>query len=213
MSEECVKTNEEAKDTLNDDESTNPEDDVEDTDFDATGVDEGLLATHLQREQERTEELTDQLQRSQAELINYRKRMEKEHDLTRVRAVENTLRKLLPVVDDFHRALKTLPADVEGNSWAQGFRMIENNLWKAFESEGITTMDSVGKPFDPARHEAVVFDENTTGEHMVVEEFQRGYLIGDRVLRPAMVKVGSIATDGADDESVDEHVIDIDSNR
>lgn len=203
-----MKANEEAKNTLNHDESSNPGNGAE-IDFDAPGVEEGVLAALLERERERTEELTDQLQRERAELINYRRRKEQEQDLIRARAMENTLRKLLPVVDDFHRALKTLPADVEGNSWAQGFRMIENNLWKTFESEGITAMDSIGKPFDPARHEAVVFDENTTGEHMVVEEFQRGYLIRDRVLRPAMVRVGSFATDGAQDEQP----IDTDSNR
>jgi molecular chaperone GrpE len=200
MSEEFVKFNEEAKNTLDEDETLVPEGTEGDTDLNATDIESGVLVKLLERERERTDDLTDQLQRSRAELINYSRRMEQEQSRAKARAVENTLRKLLPVADDFHRALKTLPADVEGNSWAQGFRMIESNLWKTFESEGVTVMDSVGKPFDPARHEAVVFDENTTGEHMVVEEFQRGYLIQDRVLRPAMVKVGSIATDGADDE-------------
>lgn len=203
MSEEFVKANEEAKNTLDDVELESPETGVE------TEIEEGVLVTLLERERERSDKLADDLLRSQAELQNYRRRMEQKQDEVRARAVENTLRKLLPVADDFHRALKTLPADVDGNSWAQGFRMIENNLWKAFESEGVTIMDSVGKPFDPARHEAVVFDENTTGEHMVVEEFQRGYLIQERVLRPAMVKVGSIATDGGEDE---QH-IDTESNR
>jgi molecular chaperone GrpE len=194
MSEEFVKANEEAKNTLDDVEIENPETGVE------TEIEEGVLVTLLERERERSEKLADDLLRSQAELQNYRRRMEQKQDDVRARAVETTLRKLLPVADDFHRALKTLPTEVDGNSWAQGFRLIESNLWKTFESEGVTAMDSVGKPFDPARHEAVVFDETTTGNHMVVEEFQRGYLIQDRVLRPAMVKVGSIASDGVDKE-------------
>lgn len=202
MSEEFVKANEEAKNTLDDVEIENPETGVE------TEIEEGVLVTLLERERERSEKLADDLLRSQAELQNYRRRMEQKQDEVRARAVETTLRKLLPVADDFHRALKTLPTEVDGNSWAQGFRLIESNLWKSFESEGVTAMDSVGKPFDPARHEAVVFDESTTGDHMVVEEFQRGYLIQDRVLRPAMVKVGSIASDGVDEE---QH-IDTDSN-
>ncbi|CAN5773783.1 hypothetical protein BH20CHL1_BH20CHL1_00060 [soil metagenome] len=197
-----MKANEEAKNTLDDVEIENPETGVE------TEIEEGVLVTLLERERERSEKLADDLLRSQAELQNYRRRMEQKQDEVRARAVETTLRKLLPVADDFHRALKTLPTEVDGNSWAQGFRLIESNLWKTFESEGVTAMDSVGKPFDPARHEAVVFDENTTGDHMVVEEFQRGYLIQDRVLRPAMVKVGSIASDGVDEE---QH-IDTDSN-
>ncbi|CAN5302713.1 hypothetical protein BH23CHL1_BH23CHL1_05490 [soil metagenome] len=197
-----MKANEEAKNTLDDVEIENPETGVE------TEIEEGVLVTLLERERERSEKLADDLLRSQAELQNYRRRMEQKQDEVRARAVETTLRKLLPVADDFHRALKTLPTEVDGNSWAQGFRLIESNLWKSFESEGVTAMDSVGKPFDPARHEAVVFDESTTGDHMVVEEFQRGYLIQDRVLRPAMVKVGSIASDGVDEE---QH-IDTDSN-
>lgn len=195
-----MKANEETKNRLNENEDPEFENVEDNVEMDAPDIEEGVLVTLLGRERERTEELTDQLLRSQAELQNYRRRKEQEQDQVRVRAVENTLRKLLPVADDFHRALKTLPAEIEGNSWAQGFRMIETNLWKTLESEGVTIMDSVGKPFDPALHEAVMFDENTAGAHMVVEEFQRGYFIQDRVLRPAMVKVGALATDGSGDD-------------
>lgn len=161
---------------------------------------EADLETLLDQERNRVEELTDQLQRERAELINYRRRKEQEQELLRVRAIESALVKILPVADDFHRAIKTLPAEAEGNGWAEGFKLIESNLRRALEAQGVTAMESVGKPFDPTRHEAVMFDENTSGEHMVVEEFQRGYLINDKVLRPAMVKVGSIATDNGPEE-------------
>jgi molecular chaperone GrpE len=154
----------------------------------------------LLNERARVDELTDQLQRERAELINYRRRKEHEQEANRIRAIETALGKILPVADDFHRAIKTLPAEVEGNGWAEGFKLIEANLRRALEAQGVTPMESVGRPFDPTRHEAVMFDENTAGEHMVVEEFQRGYLINDKVLRAAMVKVGSIATDGSDEE-------------
>lgn len=159
------------------------------------------LAALLASERAKTDELTDQLQRERADLINYRRRKEQEQELVRQRAMESTLSRLLPIADDFHRAIKTLPAEAEGNGWAEGFRLIESNLRRALEVQGVTPMESVGKPFDPARHEAVMFDENTSGEHMVVEEFQRGYLINDRVLRPAMVRVGSIVSDSGDGEN------------
>lgn len=153
------------------------------------------LETLLEREQERVAELTDQLQRERAELINYRRRKEQEQEALKHRAIESALSKMLPVADDFHRAIMTLSPETDGNTWVDGFKLIEANFQRALESQGVTVMESVGKPFDPTRHEAVMFDEDTVGEHMVVEEFQRGYLIHDRVLRPAMVKVGSIATD------------------
>jgi molecular chaperone GrpE len=159
----------------------------------------------LINERAKVDDLTDQLQRERAELINYRRRKEQEQESNRIRAIESALVRILPVADDFHRAIKTLPAEVEGNGWAEGFKLIETNLRRALEAQGVTPMESVGKPFDPTRHEAVMFDEDTTGEHMVVEEFQRGYMINDRVLRPAMVKVGSIATDGPRDEQLFEN--------
>ncbi len=155
----------------------------------------------LEREQARVEELTDQLQRERAELINYRRRKEQEQEAIKNRAVESTLQRLLPVADDFHRAIQALPEETEGNTWVDGFKLIEANFRKALESLGVTPMEAVGTPFDPNLHEAVMFDEGTVGEHMVVAEFQRGYMIHDRVLRPAMVRVGSLESADADDQN------------
>lgn len=193
--------NEEVKHTVAENEEPEQDDPQvagDDLGFTGASIGEDDIATLLEREQMRVDELTDQLQRERADLINYRRRKEQEQDGIRTRAIEDTLRKLLPVLDDFHRAVKSLPSESAGDSWAEGFRLIENNLLRALESEGVKPMESVGHPFDPARHEAVMFDENTDGEYMVVEEFQRGYLIDDRVLRPAMVKVGSIDTEQPD---------------
>jgi molecular chaperone GrpE len=175
---------------------------AEDLSFLTDEADEDLEML-LRNERAKVDDLTDRLQRERAELINYRRRKERDQESARIRAIESALEKILPIADDFHRAIKTLPAEVEGNGWAEGFKLIEANLRRALESQGVTPMESVGKPFDPTRHDAVMFDENTTGEHMVVEEFQRGYLINDKVLRPAMVKVGSIATDGSDEAQQD----------
>jgi len=139
-------------------------------------------------------ELLDRLQRSQAEFANYRRRIEGERELTRIRATEDLVRKLLPVADDFDRALRSVPEDIADNPWIEGIRLVERKLWKVLEGEGISLMESVGQPFDPSLHEAVMVDEGDGEADTVVEEFQRGYLVHETVLRPAMVKVGSAAS-------------------
>lgn len=136
-------------------------------------------------------EMLDRLQRSQAEFANYRRRIEQERELMRVRATEDLIRKLLPVADDFDRALRSVPDEIAGNPWIEGMRLVERKLWRVLEGEGISVMESVGEPFDPALHEAVMVDEGDGTADTVIEEFQRGYLVNDTVLRPAMVKVGS----------------------
>jgi len=144
-------------------------------------------------EQARAEaaELLDTLQRSRAEFANYRRRVEQERELARLRATEDIVRKLLPVADDFERALKSVPEEIAADSWFEGIRLVERKLWHVLSSEGVAPMESVGQPFDPSRHDAVMVDEGAERADTVVEEFQRGYLVNDAVLRPAMVKVGS----------------------
>jgi len=136
-------------------------------------------------------EMLDRLQRSQAEFANFRRRIDQERDLQRARATENLIRKLLPVADDFDRALRVVPAGIESDPWFEGIRLVERKLWNVLEAEGISLMESVGQPFDPSRHEAIMVDEDAGVADTVVEEFQRGYFVHDSVLRPAMVKVGS----------------------
>lgn len=137
-------------------------------------------------------EMLDSLQRSRAEFANYRRRIEQEREQLRVRAAESIVRKLLPVADDFERALRAVPEEVAATSWFEGIRLVERKLWGVLEAEGVTPMESVGQPFDPSRHEAVMVDEAVSNADTVVEEYQRGYLVNDTVLRPAMVKVGAL---------------------
>ncbi len=139
-------------------------------------------------------DMLDRLQRSHAEFANFRRRIEQERETQRSRATEDLVRKLLPVADDFDRALRSVPAEVDGNPWIEGMRLVERKLWRVLEGEGISVMESVGQPFDPSRHEAVMVDEGDGNADTVVEEFQRGYLVNDSVIRPAMVKVGSVET-------------------
>jgi molecular chaperone GrpE len=136
-------------------------------------------------------DMLDQLQRARAEFANFRRRQEQEHELLRQRAGERIIRKLLPVADDFDRALRSVPDEIAAHPWVEGIRLVERKLWQVLESEGVSVMESVGQPFDPSRHEAVMVDENAGAADTVVDEFQRGYFVHDSVLRPAMVKVGA----------------------
>lgn len=137
-------------------------------------------------------EMLDSLQRSRAEFANYRRRIEQEREQLRVRAAESIVRKLLPVADDFERALRSVPEEVAATPWFDGIRLVERKLWGVLEAEGVAPMESVGQPFDPSRHEAVMVDEGVANANTVIEEYQRGYLVNDSVLRPAMVKVGAL---------------------
>lgn len=139
-------------------------------------------------------DMLDRLQRSHAEFANFRRRIEQDRELQRSRATEDLVRKLLPVADDFDRALRAVPAEIDGNPWIEGMRLVERKLWRILEAEGISVMESIGQPFDPSRHEAVMVDDGDGVADTVVEEFQRGYVVNDTVLRPAMVKVGSAET-------------------
>jgi molecular chaperone GrpE len=147
------------------------------------------MIDELELERARAAEYLEQAQRTRAEMINYRRRMEQEMDQVRRHAGERVIARLLPVVDDFHRALGAVPEDERDNAWIQGLILIERKLWSVLESEGVQPIEAVGKPFDPSVHEAVTVDGDG-GAEVVVEEFQRGYTLHDRIIRPAMVKVG-----------------------
>ena len=136
-------------------------------------------------------QLLDTLQRSRAEFANYRRRIEQERELSRQRAAADIVRKLLPLAADFERALKSVPEVIAADPWFEGIQLVERKLWNLLGGEGVEPMESIGHPFDPARHDAIMVDEGAEQADTVVEEFQRGYLVRDSVLRPAMVKVGA----------------------
>jgi molecular chaperone GrpE len=146
------------------------------------------LTDELEKERARSAEYLDQAQRTRAELINYRRRTEQEIQVARRFAAEHLIGRILPVIDDFHRAIDAVPDADKDNPWVQGVLLIERKMWSVLESEGVQPIAAVGKPFDPSVHEAVSVDSD--GGDTVVEEFQRGYKLHDRVIRPAMVKVG-----------------------
>jgi molecular chaperone GrpE len=129
--------------------------------------------------------------RARADLENYRKRAQREkEDLSRF-ANENLLREILPVADNLERALEhARQGDSDSGSLLQGVEMTLGQLQRVIEKFGAIPVRSVGEPFDPARHEAL--GQVESAEHppnTVVQELQRGYLLNDRLLRPAMVMV------------------------
>lgn len=138
------------------------------------------------------EELNDRIKRNMAEFDNFRKRTEKEKSAMFDLGAKNILEKILPTVDNFERALKSVPEDKECEAFAQGMDMIYKQLLKNLEEVKVVAIDCVGKQFDPNLHNAVmhVEDENV-GENTVVEEFQKGYTFKDSVLRHSVVKVAN----------------------
>lgn len=155
----------------------------------------------LKRLQSVLAEAQDALARRQADFENYRKRIERERQELHNRVVADVARKLLPVVDNLTRALeaersKEASESEEFRHFLHGVQLIGKQLNDVLDSFGIETIPSVGERFDPHVHEAVVSEPSDKYEpDTVIEEMSRGYRIGDRLLRPAMVKVAARPND------------------
>ncbi len=154
------------------------------------GGDSANLSQLLEQERAKSAEYLDNWRRAAADLSNYRKRMERETtELTRA-ANGDLIRRLLPVLDDFDRALQTVPVDLRDLPWVDGILLISRKMRATLESEGLKPIEALGKPFDPHLHEAVVHEETDKYEDgVVIGELQKGYTLNDRVLRPTLVKV------------------------
>lgn len=138
-------------------------------------------------ERERDEHL-DTLRRLAAEFDNYKKRVAREHEELRGRAAERLLHDLLPVLDDLERALAAFETS-EKEAIADGVALVHRALWTLLEREGVAELDPSGEAFDPHRHEALLSQPSDQPEGTVIEVIQKGFLLGDRVLRPARVVV------------------------
>lgn len=136
------------------------------------------------------EDLRNTLLRTQADFVNYRKRVEQERDDLRRMAAAEVIGALLPVLDDMDMALANASPDAARSPWVEGMRLVQRKLQGVLESAGLRPIDAEGKPFDPWEQEAVLYDE--TGEHAegtVVHVVRLGYKLHGRVLRPAQVVV------------------------
>ncbi len=129
-------------------------------------------------------------QRAAADFANFKRRTEQEREATLGLANEVLLLKVLALADDFDRAIGAMPPELVRLGWIEGIVAIDRKLRQLLESEGVTPIEAMGKPFDPREHEAVMHEETTDApDETVVSELQRGYRIRDRVLRPALVSV------------------------
>jgi molecular chaperone GrpE len=157
-----------------------------------TRVAEPDLTQELEQSKAKAAEYLDGWQRARAELSNFKRRSDAERATLTSTANARLLTRLLPVLDDFERAFETLPADLRNLTWIQGIGHIYRKLQMVVESEGATPIDAVGKPFDPKVHDAILQKESHEyAEGTVCAELQRGYMLGDRVLRPTLVEVSS----------------------
>lgn len=151
-----------------------------------------VLKSQLEEERRRAEELYQRLLRSQADFENYRKRVLREKEELAKYGIKPLLEKLLPVVDNLERAIQS--AKGEGGdleTFISGIEMVHRQMLEAMKSEGAHPLETVGKPFDPFYHQAIAQEESDGEKGIVLEEYQKGYMLKDKLIRPAMVKVSS----------------------
>jgi len=150
------------------------------------------LRQELEETREKQAEYLDGWQRARAELANARKRFQREQSQAYTNARADLLCRLLPVVDDFGRAFDNIPGDVADQGWLDGIRLIRQKFQSLLQQEGVVPIEARGQEFDPFAHQAVTHEpSDDVPEGHVIDEMQTGYRMGDRVLRPSMVRVSS----------------------
>jgi molecular chaperone GrpE len=159
--------------------------------FDLIPVDEYEdLRQELEESQSKAQEYLDGWQRARADFANYKKRVEREQAQAHQNAAANIFRRFLDALDDLDRALMNRPQDGDGAAWAAGIELVYRKFFSILESEGVVLMQAEGESFDPNLHEALTQEENDQYESgQIIAVVKNGYLMGDRVLRPALVRV------------------------
>ena len=148
-----------------------------------------VFKSKLAEKDKEIQEYINQLQRLQADFINFKKRTEKEKSEIYLYANEKLASELLSIIDNLERALTTQEEQAEGNSLYQGIELVLKQLVDTLSKHGIEEIEALNKPFDANFHHAVMQEENGSGEPIVTEVYQKGYSIHGKVLRPSMVKV------------------------
>ena len=153
---------------------------------------EASAAGKPDKKDKQIEELTDKYKRLFAEFDNFRKRTEQEKAGMYDEGERYVLLKLLPVVDNFERALSSVPEELKGSSYVDGIDKIYRSFTDLLKELNVTPIEAAGQPFDANLHNAVMhIEDDSVGENMIVEEFQKGYMFRDKVLRYSMVKVAN----------------------
>ncbi len=145
------------------------------------------LKKQLEEAEAKAAENLDGWQRAQAEFVNYKNRIQRDREAEYVAMKGDIFKKVLPVLDDLERALANRP---NGDSWAEGMALIARKFQNVLEAEGVKRIEAAGQPFDPTLHEAISSEPSQEVESgHVIEVVQNGYMLGDRIIRPAMVRV------------------------
>ncbi|MEN1969349.1 nucleotide exchange factor GrpE [Lentibacillus sp. N15] len=188
---ETIETNEDAENETETETIEPVEEEVKD-ESQLLDSDESIMESLKEEVERLTKEKDDMYQkmlRNQAEFDNFKKRTQKEREKDRKYKAQDLANELLPALDNFERALNQEVTEAN-KSFVEGITMVYNQLKDALKSQGIEEIEAVGKPFDPNVHHAVMQIEDPELEAgSVVEELQKGYMLNDRVIRPAMVKV------------------------
>jgi molecular chaperone GrpE len=145
----------------------------------------------VQAMEDQVAQLTAALQRERADALNLRRRHEEQISSMSSSAKASVVRALLPVIDNFERALKHVPAELEGNDYIKGVQGVVKQFEKTLADLGVQKIKTVGEPFDPHLHEAVSMEDGDGDQEIVSEELQSGYALGDDVIRHAMVRVST----------------------
>jgi len=153
-----------------------------------------VAALHQELEEAKAKEAEylDGWQRARAELSNARKRFQRDREQAYANAKGDIVAQVLPAVDDLGRALGTMPENLSGLTWIEGIVLIQRNLERLLAQSGVTAIEAVGQDFDPTLHEALTHEPSeTVPAGQVIAELQKGYQMGDRVLRPSAVRVSA----------------------
>jgi molecular chaperone GrpE len=176
---------------INGDDTEVPGDEQESVEDSATEATGESLDERLQKLERERDEYLDQWRRSAAEFQNYRKREERLRTERERSTSARQLKRLLPVLDDLQRATQHVPESLSNDDWVAGMLAIERKLWSLLEQEGVMAIEAeAGTPFDPNVHEALISQESDEIESgHILSELERGYRLGDVILRPARVSV------------------------